>query len=89
MRQKPDWCGPRQAAKRLGISVDEVLDLISTGELSALTFMGDDRWLIDLDDLDRVARTTRRQDARPMERPGIRPASCSSFGAAWTPSSRA
>lgn len=65
MRQKPDWCGPRQAAKRLGISVDEVLDLISTGELSALTFMGDDRWLIDLDDLDRVARTARRQDARP------------------------
>ena len=43
MRQKRDLCLPHEAAKRLGISVDEVLDLISTGELAAVTFMDDDR----------------------------------------------
>jgi excisionase family DNA binding protein len=65
LRRKRECCHPREAAERLGISVDEVLDLISAGELSALTFMDDDRWVIDLDDLDRVARKARRQDARP------------------------
>jgi hypothetical protein len=66
-RQKPDWCGPRQAAKRLGISVDEVLDLISTGELPAVTFMDDNRVAVDLDSLDRMARKARRQEDAPPD----------------------
>lgn len=65
MRQKPDWCGPRQAAKRLGISVDEVLELISTGELPAVTYMDDNRLLVHPDSLNRMARKARREDARP------------------------
>ena len=65
LRRKRECCHPREAAERLGITVDEVLDLISTGELSALTFMDDDRWFIDRDDLDRVARKAQRQGTDP------------------------
>jgi hypothetical protein len=65
MRQKPEWCGPRQAAKRLNISVDEVFYLISTGELPAVTYMEDNRLLVRPDSLDMTARSSRRQDVRP------------------------
>ena len=65
LRRKRECCQPPEAAERLGISVDEVLDLISSGDLSALTFMDDDRWYIDRDDLDRVARKARSQGAGP------------------------
>jgi excisionase family DNA binding protein len=65
MRQHNYLCLPHEAAQRLGISVDEVLDLIATGELAAVMYMDDDRWFIDRDSLDRMARKARRQDARP------------------------
>ena len=65
MREKPDWCGPRQAAKRLGISVDEVLDLIATGELPAVTYMESSRLLVHPDSLENFARKARRPDDRP------------------------
>lgn len=65
MRQKPEWCGPRQAAKRLNISVDEVLDLVSTGELPAVTYMEDGRLLVRPDSLDVAAWKSRRQRVRP------------------------
>jgi len=65
MREKPDWCGPRQAAKRLGISVDEVLDLIATGELPAVTYMDSSRLLVHPDSLEKFARKARRPDDRP------------------------
>ena len=73
MRQKRDLCHPHEAAERLGISVDEVLDLISTGELAAVTFMDDERWFVHLDSLDRMAGKARRQDARPAGRVRRRP----------------
>ena len=47
MRQQDRLCLPHEAAERLGISVDEVLDLISTGELAAVMYMDDDRWFIE------------------------------------------
>jgi excisionase family DNA binding protein len=65
MGQKPDWCGPRQAAKRLGISVDEVLDLIATGELPAVTYMDNNRLLVHPDSLQELAQKARKRDARP------------------------
>jgi len=61
MRQKDYLCLPHEAAKRLGITVDEVLDLMSTGELAAVTFMDDDRWFVELDSLDRMTRKARRR----------------------------
>ena len=61
MREKRDLCHPHEAAKRLGISVDEVLDLMSAGELAAVTFLDDDRWLVELDSLERMARKPRRR----------------------------
>ena len=64
MHQKRDLCPPQEAAKRLGISIGEVLDLISTGELAAVTYMDDDRWFVELDSLDGVARRARGQEAR-------------------------
>lgn len=65
MRQKDHLYLTHEAADRLGIHADGVLDLISSGELAAVTFMDDDRWLVELDSLDRIARRPRRQDARP------------------------
>ena len=65
MRQQDYLCLPHEAAKRLGISVDEVLDLISTGELAAVMYMDDDRWFIERDSIDRMARKARRQRTRP------------------------
>jgi len=65
MHQKRDLCHPHEAAERLGISVDEVLDLVSTRELAAVTYLDDDRWFVDLDSLDRMTRKPRRQGARP------------------------
>ena len=65
MRQKRELCHPHEAAERLDISVDEVLDLTSTGELAAVTYMDDDQWFVEVDSLERMARRARRQDARP------------------------
>ena len=67
MRQKRELCCPHEAAQRLGISVDEVLDLVATGELAAVTYLDDDRWFVELDSLERMARKARRQVARPAE----------------------
>jgi excisionase family DNA binding protein len=65
MRQEPEWCGPRQAAKRLGISVDEVLELVETGELPAVTYTANNRLLVRPDSLSRMVLEARRQAARP------------------------
>lgn len=65
MRQKDELCLSHEAAERLGIPAHEVLDLISSGELAAVTFMDDERWFVELDSLDRITRRARRQDARP------------------------
>ena len=71
MRQKRDWCHPYEAAERLGISVDEVLALISTGELPAVTFLDDeDRWLVERVAIDGMARKARIHDARSNRRVG-------------------
>jgi hypothetical protein len=64
MRQQDRLCLPHEAAKHLGISVDEVLKLISNGELAAVKYMDDDRWFIESDSLERMARKARGQDAR-------------------------
>ena len=61
MHQKRDLCHSHEAAERLGITVDEVLDLISTGELAAVTFMDDERGFVELDSLDRMTRKARRR----------------------------
>ena len=65
MRQQDCLCLPHEAATRLGISVDDVLDLIAAGELAAVMYMDDDRWFIERDSLDRMARRARRRGARP------------------------
>ena len=49
----------------LSISVDEVLDLVSTGELPAVTYMEDSRLLVRRDSLDVAAWKSRRQRVRP------------------------
>ena len=65
MRQQDCLCLPQEAAERLGISVDDVLDLIAAGELAAVMYMDDDRWFIERDSVDRMARRARRRGARP------------------------
>ena len=64
MRRKRDLCHPHEAAERLGISVDKVLNLMSTGELAAVMYMDEDRWFVELDSLEWMARKPRRQDTR-------------------------
>jgi hypothetical protein len=73
-RDTGELCRADEVAKRLGMSVDEVLGLISRGELPAVTFIDDDpfvqreQWFVHADDVDRMVRRTGRQDARPHER---------------------
>lgn len=65
MKRRPrDLCSPREAADRLGIPVEEVERLLSTGELPGLMFVGDPRWFTYVDSVERLAERYGVKDRR-------------------------
>lgn len=69
---KHELCSPQKAAERLGISVEEVIRLIGTGELAAVRFMGDEQWFVESDAVKVMARRFAKQGADPDGKVGGR-----------------
>jgi hypothetical protein len=63
-RRSRDLCSPREAADRLGVSVEEVERLLATGELPGLTFLHDPRWFTYRDSVERMAARSGAKNRR-------------------------